>query len=56
MTPGFQDAQQQHTATGWIAHAHPVLHHGGLPDLHAHPASTSRQHARHRRQTITDFL
>ena len=28
MTPDLQDARQQHTATGWIAHPHPVPHHG----------------------------
>jgi hypothetical protein len=40
MTPDLQDARQQHTATGWIAHAHPVRHHGGLPGLF--PASGLR--------------
>lgn len=54
MTPDLQDSRQQHTAAGWIAHAHPVPHHGGLPDLfpasgfHFRTASTPGMPYRHR--------
>lgn len=40
MTPDLQDTPEQHAATGWIAHPHPVQDQGGMPC--SFPASVPR--------------